>query len=352
MRKLQNVFLPVLAAIFLCACSFSSGGSDGGVFRSDDGGKNFAQKIDVDQKSKISGVDVLSLAINPQNGREAYLGTKASGIFKSENAGDSWRQLKVANLTPVKVYSLAVDPSNSRTVYATVFLGGRGKIIKSTDGGENWKDVYTEPSNNTLVLSLAVNPQDSNYVYAGTDQGLVLLSENGGESWKNLYTAQAQIFKIAIDYLDPQIAYFVVFGNTVLRTDDNGKMFHDLSEGKQFNFTGIDQIRNATAIATDPGKAEWVYLGTEGGLFRSKDRGENWESVKVLLKPQEQAVRGVNVNPQNSDEIIFGASQTFYKSVDGGQSWATVQNDSSRSIEATEYNRQNPAMIYVGMNKR
>lgn len=343
--------LLVLAALFLSACSLGSG-NDGGIYRSDDGGKSFVPKNGTENNKTINMVDVLSLAINPQNGREVFIGTKASGIFKSENAGDSWRQLKVANLTPVKVYSLAVDPNNSVIVYATVFLGGRGKIIKSSDGGENWKDVYTEPSSSTLVLSLAVNPQNSDYIYAGTDQGLILLSENGGETWKNIYTARAQVYKIAVDYFNPQIAYFVVFGNTVLRTDDNGKMFHDLSEGKQFNFTGIDQIRNATAIATDPGKAEWVYLGTEGGLFRSKDRGENWESVKVLLKPQEQAVHGVGVNPQNSDEIIFGASQTFYKSVDGGQSWATVQNDSSRSIEATGYNRQDPAMIYVGMNKR
>jgi len=351
MRKAKNILLSIFAALFLSACSLGSG-NDGGIYRSDDGGKSFAPKNEAENNKAINAVDVLSLAINPQNGREAYLGTKASGIFKSENAGDSWRQLKMANLTPVKVYSLAVDPNNSRTVYATVFLGGRGKIIKSSDSGENWEDVYTEPSSSTLVLSLAVNPQNSDYIYAGTDQGLILLSENGGETWKNIHTARAQVYKIAVDYFNPQIAYFVVFGNTVLRTDDNGKMFHDLSEGKQFNFTGVDQIRNATAIATDPGKAEWVYLGTEGGLFRSKDRGENWESVKVLLKPQEQAVRGVSVNPQNSDEIIFGAGQTFYKSVDGGQSWATVQNDSSRSIEVTEYNRQNPAMIYVGMNKR
>lgn len=352
MIKVKNIFLPVIAAMFLCACSLSSGGSDGGVLRSDDGGKKFVQKADVDQKSKISGVDVLSMAVNHQNGNEVYIGTKSSGIFETENAGESWRQLKAAILTPAKIYSLAVNPNDPKIIYATALIGNRGKIIKSIDGGESWKDVYTEPSNNTLVLSLAVNPQDSDYVYAGTDQGLVLLSENGGESWRNLYIARAQILKIAIDYLDPQVAYFVVFDNTVLRTDDGGKTFRDLSEGKPFSFTGLDQIRNTTAIVTDPGRAGWIYLGTEGGLFRSRDRGENWESVKVLLKPQEQAVRGININPQNSDEIIYGANQAFYKSVDGGQSWATVQVDSSRSIEVTEYNWQNPEVIYVGLNKR
>ena len=350
--KIRNIFLTIIATLFLSACSLGTSGSDGGIFRSDDGGKSFSQKVNIDEKSRIGGVDALSLAANPQNGNEVYIGTKASGIWKTENGGENWRQLKISNFTPSKVYAMAIDPTDPKIIYATLSINNRGKIIKSEDAGESWKDVYTEPSSGTLVLSLAIDPQNSGYIYAGTAKGLVLLSENGGQSWRNLWMAQAEVYKIAVDSANSKNVYFAVFGNTVLRTKDGGKTIEDLAEKKRFDFNQQNQLRKATAVATDPNHADWVFLGSADGLFRSKDGGENWEAVKILLKPQEQAIRSVSINPQNSDEIVFGASQAFYKSIDGGLSWSTVQFESTRSIETTAYNRQNPATIYVGMNKR
>ena len=102
----------------------------------------------------------------------------------------------------------------------------------------------------------------------------------------------------------------------------------------------------------DPNKLGWIYVGTTTGLFRSKNSGDDWELVKVLNSPKESAIRGIAINPINSDEIIYGAAQAFYKSVDGGQSWATTQFSGSRTIETVVYNRQGPGVIYVGMNKR
>ncbi|MDD5490116.1 MAG: hypothetical protein PHP25_05565, partial [Candidatus Moranbacteria bacterium] len=137
--------------MFLSACSLTGGGNDGGIFRSDDGGKTFAPKNKAENNKTISGVDILSLAMNPQNGNEIYAGSKASGIFKSSDAGETWKQLSVSLLTPTKVYSLVINPSNPNVVFAVSVIGKRGKILKSTDAGETWKDTYTEPSDGTLV---------------------------------------------------------------------------------------------------------------------------------------------------------------------------------------------------------
>ncbi len=339
------------AMIFFSGCSLTTGGSDGGVFRSDDGGKSFSQKVTVDEDTRISGVDVLSLKVNPQNGQEVYVGTKAHGIFKSENGAEDWRQLRAAERIPVKIYSLALDPMNSQVVYATAVIDGRGKIMKSEDGGENWKETYTEPSNNTLVLSLAIDPQNPSRIFSGTSEGLILLSENGGESWRNVHIAGAEVYKIAIDDFRTGTAYFIVFGRTILRTRDGGNTFEDLGEKEMFSFDQASPFRNPTAITVDPHNPGWVWAGSEGGLFRSQDEGETWEAVRILLKPQEQEVHGIGINPQNSNEIIFGASQAFYKSIDGGLSWSTVQYGGTRSIAVTAYDRQNPSVIYVGVNK-
>lgn len=345
----KAIFLTA-SVFFLSGCSLVGNIADGGVFRSDNGGKSFTQKVTIDEKTKITP-DILSMAVNPQNGNEVYVGTKSSGIFKTTNGGEKWEAVKVSQSSmPSKVYALAIDPASPNIVYAAAIVGKRGKIIKSVDAGASWKDIYTESSSESFVLALALNPLDPRKIYAGNAKGQIFFSDNGGDTWSSLHQAQREVFKIAVDYFNPDLVYFAVFQGTMLRTRDGGKTFEDLAEKHIFDReTGLE---SPSAIATDPNHENWIYSGTATGLFRSKDGGENWELIKILNRPRENAVRGIAINPQNSDEIIYGAAQAFYKSVDGGQSWATTQFGGSRTIETVAYNKQNPGVIYVGMNKR
>lgn len=341
-------FIP--AAIFLTGCSLVSSTSDGGVVRSDDAGKSFTQKVTIDEKTKIGSVDALSMAVNPQNGNEIYIGTKSNGVFKTTDAGEKWQSLKLAEIAATKVYAVAIDPTNPRIVYAAGIVGGRGKILKTIDAGVTWGDVYSEPASGSFVLALALDPMGSGKIFGGTTKGQIILSENNGETWQNLHKAEKEVFKIAIDPLDSNRVYFAVNQSGMVRTRDGGKNFENL--GARDILNGQQQLGNPTVIITDPVRGNWIYAGTTEGLFRSKNGGDDWELVKVLNSPQENAIRGIAINPQNSDEIIYGASQAFYKSVDGGQSWATTQFAGSRTIETVAYNQQNPGVIYAGMNKR
>jgi photosystem II stability/assembly factor-like uncharacterized protein len=347
--KTKVLFLAV-SSLLLTGCSLVSSSTDGGVFRSDDGGKNFVQKVTIDEKTKIGSIDILSLAVNPQNGNEIYIGTAKSGIFKTTDAGEKWQVLKISTGAVGKAYAIAIDPINVNTVYAASVVGGRGKILKSTDAGENWKEVYTEPSIGSFVLALAIDSAGSGKIFGGTTEGQIIFSDNSGDTWKNMYKAQAGISKIAIDSMNSNLAYFGVSQGGLIRTRDGGKNFEDLSENGNLN--GQQQFGSSTAIAVDPNRTGWVYVGTTTGLFRSKNGGDGWESVKVLNSLKENLIRGIAINSQNSDEIIYGAAQAFYKSVDGGQSWATTQLGGSRTTEVVAYNRQKPGVIYVGMNKR
>lgn len=345
----------LLSAIAISGCSLTGGGNDGGIFRSDDGGKTFASKDKAENNRTISGIDVLSLAINPQNGSEIYAGSKSSGIFKSSDGGELWKQLNVSQLTPAKAYSLAIDPTSPRVIFAVSMIGKRGKILKSTDAGETWKDVYSEPSDGSLVLSVAVNPQKPTSIFAGTDQGQIIFSEDGGETWRSAYRTQGKeaVSKITFDNINPDTAYFVLFQNGIMRTTDGGKNFETLRREKaEGNFSLGSGLDGANSAVTDPAREGWIYAGTSEGLLRSKDKGDNWETIKTLNNPNELSIRSIAVNSQNSDEIICTVAQVLYKSNDGGVNWLPVQFDTSRTLEAVVYNPQNPAQVFVGLNKR
>jgi photosystem II stability/assembly factor-like uncharacterized protein len=348
MRTTQIIL--TVSILFLSGCTLVSSSSDGGVFRSDDGGKIFSQKATIDEKTKIGSVDVLSMVVNPQNGSEVYIGTKSNGMFKTTDAGEKWVPVKISDVSVSKVYSLSIDPVNSAIVFAAAVVGDRGKIMKSKDSGATWKEVYSEPTGGMFVTVLGTDSFGSGKIYAGTSTGQIILSGNGGDSWSNIYQGQGAILKIAEDAADSNVAYFLVNQGGLLRTKDGGSNFENLGSG---NFFSVGtSLGMTTDVLADPSKSGWVWAGATSGLFLSKDGGDNWNLVKVLNSPKENAIRGIAVNPQNSDEIIYGASQVFYKSIDGGQSWATTQFGGGKTIEKTFFNEQNPGVIYVGMNKR
>jgi photosystem II stability/assembly factor-like uncharacterized protein len=351
----KRIIIVLASVVFFAGCSLTGGGNDGGVFRSDDGGKTFSQKAAAEQNKTISGIDVLSMAIDPQNGSTIYLGTKATGIFKSDNGGDLWKQLKVSTATPTKVYALAIDPTNTQIIYAAAIIGGRGKIVKSEDGGGNWKEIYTEPNQNGLVLSLAVPAQNPQNIFAGNDKGEIIFSKDGGQSWRSLYWTQGNkaVYKIAIDSANPNVAYFLLFQSGVLKTTDGGNTFQELKTGgDNTTFSLSKSLDKAVTLAADPSRGNWLYVGDVDGLLRTKDQGNSWETVKTLNNPSDVSIRSIDINPQNSDEIIFAAAQAFYKTNDGGVSWMPIEFNTQRSPEVVKYNSQNPSQIFVGMNSR
>lgn len=353
--NIKRIIFISACVIFFAGCSLTGGGNDGGMFRSDDGGKTFSQKAAAGQNKNIGATDVLSVAADPQNGDVLYLGTKSSGIFKSENGGDLWSQLQVAATTPGKVYAIAVDPQNSQNIFAAAVVDGRGKIMKSVDGGASWKEIYSEATNVGLVLALGINPQDPQKIFAGTDKGEIIFSEDAGQSWRSLYRSDSgkAIYKIALDSANPDLAYFLLFESGVLRTSDGGQTFEELSRNAKDNALSISSgFDQAISLAIDPLRGGTLYVGDAEGLLRSKDRGESWEVVKTLNNPQNAGIRSIAINPQNSDEIIFSAAQAFYKSNDGGVNWMPIEFNTARSPEVVAYNPQNPEQIFVGMNSR
>src|SRR5207245_2080938 len=92
-----------------------------------------------------------ALTVDPQNPSTVYAGTDG-GVFKSTNGGANWSAAN-SGLTATDVRALAVDPQNPSTVYA----GGDG-VFKSTNGGATW-NAANSGLLGTGVAALAVDPQ-------------------------------------------------------------------------------------------------------------------------------------------------------------------------------------------------
>jgi len=123
-----------------------------------------------------------AIAVDPQESKIAYVGTKEEGVYRTENGGQSWK-LSGEELDTMTVRALAIRPDDSDIIYAGTKSHGIFKSIKSTDGGASWSlsglDGYD-------VFAIAINPGNPEFIYAGTHGEGVWVSYNGGYSWHRM----------------------------------------------------------------------------------------------------------------------------------------------------------------------
>lgn len=320
--------------------------SNGSLWESVDGGRTWLDKSVGNAKTvDTSGADIISLAVNPFDANIAYAGLRGAGILKTEDGGQTWTYLPFQSQ---KVYGLGLDPIDPKIIYASGVWQNRGKIFKSQDSGQTWTEIYTSPSTGPLVVSLAVDQKNGNNIFAATSDNQVLETTDGGGSWKNVFVAPGPIVRIVFDGASNNLLYLVSLGQGVFRSTNGGQSFEDIS--KRIASVAKNN-QDITVLKTDPNNANWVYAAGGAGILRSKNAGKDWEMIETLNDPAKFPVKALAINSKNSSEIIYGAAQATYKSLDGGTNWTTAQFEISRTINALEYGINNANILYLGLSK-
>lgn len=353
MKKIALGFV-FLSIPFLSGCSLPSFGGFStpsvSFVRSSDGADTFESKSSINEKTNFSSAEVVSMATDPRDTRHIFVGTRESGIFASENSGDSWRKIPYA---PTKVYGLAVDASDSKHLFATGEWQGRGKIYQSRDGGSNWDEVYTEPASGTVITTLSQNPFNPQVVYAGTSAGMIIKTTDGGATWKNIVLSPAMkghiVWNIAFDTHNEHSMYVLVDGRGVFVADGDA-IVTEPSSGASFGT--VSGSSSAVSLALDPSRSGVVYIGTlKNGVFRSGDFAKTFEPLNVIESSKKFPIRAIAVNPKDSNEIVYVSSLTLYKSTDGGVRWSTHQILGDKSAVFVRYDEYDPKTLYVGFKK-
>lgn len=351
MKKVLAISAVILSATLLSGCSLNSADNTvkkpaGNIWKSVDGGKNWEVSGESTDKLNLQAIDVLSIAVNPFDGKNIFLGLRSGGILKSEDGGSTWDHL---NYQSEKVYGLAIDHSDGRILYASGVWQKRGKIFKSLDLGRSWEEIYTAPSAGPLVIALTMDKRNARVLYASTSDNQVIKTEDGGQTWKNIFTAPAPVTQIAIDSGNSNLVYYNVMGRGIFRSRSGGENAEDIG-GKLSAATAGNQ--SVGMIEADPTNSGWLYAAGGIGIARSKDAGNSWERIEILNNAQNFPVKALAINPSNSKEIIYGAAQAAYKSNDGGATWTTFQFESSKNVNVLKYNPAEAGTVYLGFGSK
>lgn len=348
---LKKIAFVVGSAVLLSGCSLSSvnlGASGGSIWKSFDSGQTFVPKVTIDEKSKISSADVLTMVFHPTDSQTIYIGTLGSGLFRTTDGGEHWQHL---TFPPIKNYGLAIDQNNGDRLFASGVYQGVSKIYRSVDAGQNWEEIYTEPGKDTVVTALASNPSNPQVLYAGTSAGVIIKSVNGGDEWKNISSAKGAVTQILFDPSSPNLTTLLVFGKGVIVSTDDGQTWSDYANQVKLSTKKEIVPKDMMSLVSDPGHPGTLYAGAQNGLFHSADNGKTWDSLNVIESSKKFPIRSLAINPNNSQDISYAAGKAFYRSTDTGAHWATTQLEIDRDVSLVKYDPMHPENIYFALRK-
>jgi photosystem II stability/assembly factor-like uncharacterized protein len=202
------------------------------------------------------------------------------GIFESVDGGDRWTKRMAGMKEVLVVVSLAIDPAHPDVMYA----GTSGGVYKSLDHGRTWAKAHRglispellSSSRALMVNVLAINPQQPEVVYVATLNGLYK-SVNAGDSWQRIGQSlpDQMIIAVALSPSLPSTVY-VASRQGIFKSVDGGMTWKDTNHGLH--------SLNIRSLALSAMDANTMYVGTNGtGLYRSRDGGENWESLPLSV---------------------------------------------------------------------
>lgn len=295
-----------------------------------------------------------------------------------KEGGGLWSSLRFRYVGPVgnRVSAVVGVPGDTNTAYAGAASGG---VWKTEDAGVTWKPVFDEQT--TMAIgALAVAPSDPNVVWAGTGETWIrsnisigdgiYRSTDAGRSWQRMgLEKSARIGRIVIHPDNPEIVFAAALGHGygpqpdrgVYRTKDGGKTWDRV--------LFVDESTGAIDLVMDPNNPRILFAGMwqfalttwsrdsggpGSGLYVSRDGGDTWEKLQNHGLPKEPWGKiGLAISAADSQKVyalietssnrdfapVEEKKGVLWRSNDGGEHWRLVSSNNDLVQRPLYYSR-------------
>ena len=332
-----------------------------GLFKTTDGGENWSRIAGFDSTEHIS-----KIIVNPKNSNIIYVScpgplwsdSKHRGLYKSTDAGKTFEKILYIN-EKTGCSDIVIDPVNPETIYASTWefrrqpfsfnSGGQGSgMFKSVDGGKTWITLSSGlPKKPFGRAALALAPSEPNKLIAivEAEKTGLYMSNDAGANWKeqsaivNVIARPFYFSCLVVDPKDSKRVYRPSYGFSY--SDDGGNSFAD---------GGNTVHSDMHALWINPQYTNQMYLGTDGGVYMSTDRGASWLQLASLPVSQFYHVAFDNKEPYNvygglqdngswlaPTQAAFGIKNSDWKFLFGGDGFWVQPDGVDQSIVYAEY---------------
>ena len=295
-----------------------------------------------------------SIAASGAKGRpkEAYFGAVGGGLWKTTDGGENWAPVTDGQIKSASVGAVAVSESNPDIVYIGMgetcirgnIMPGDG-VYRSTNAGKTWMHVGFKESDG--ISKIRVHPTNPDIVFVASfgkysvpsaERG-VFKSTDGGKSWRKVLYRDDKTgaIDITIDRNNPNVMYAALWeayrkefqmssggaGSGLFKSTDGGETWTEITRNKGLPSGLVGRI----GVAVSSANSNRVYAVVEndnGGLFTSDDAGATWALANGSRDIRQRAFYYTHVvaDHKNAD-VVYLQNTSMFRSTDGGR---TLQN--------------------------
>ncbi len=282
-----------------------------------------------------------------------YMGTTGGGLWKTEDAGISWKNISDGYFETGSVGAVAVSESDNNIVLVGmgespvrgVMTSSGDGVYKSVDGGDTW--VHLGLENTKHVSQVRIHPSDPDIIYVSaqgspygdTKERGIYRTFDGGKNWENILFVDPSsgAVDLAMDYTNPRVLYASFWdhqrlpwyvrsggkGSGIWKSNDGGDTWKKLSDGLPKSVMG--KIGVAVSRA-NPKVVYAIIESDEGGLYKSDNGGESWKLINEERVLRARSWYYMHIYADPSDEnVVYVLNAPMMKSIDGGKTFTNIR---------------------------
>jgi photosystem II stability/assembly factor-like uncharacterized protein len=332
-----NILYAGLWEVYRKPWTLESGGPDGGIHKSTDGGETWTD-LSKNQGLPKGIVGKIGITVSPVNSDRLWAIIEADdgGVFRSDNGGSSWTKVNESRNLRQRAWYYSRIYADSEAL-DTVYVLNVG-FHKSIDGGRTYTTLSVPHSDNH---DLWLAPNDAKRMINSNDGG-ANVSLDGGKTWTDQDQPTAQFYRVTVDQDFPYHIYGAQQDNSTVKIASRTTDF------------GIDKIHwydigggESGWIAPSPKDSNIVFAGSYGGLL-TRHNHHNGQERNINPWPDNPMGSGADVltyrfqwnfpivfSPHDAN-VLYAASNVIHKTTNEGASWEIISPDLTRNDKSKQ----------------
>jgi photosystem II stability/assembly factor-like uncharacterized protein len=285
---------------------------------------------------------------------EYYFGAVGGGLWKTTDAGTTWKPVTDGQIKSSSVGAVAVSESNPDVVYIGMgetelrgnIMQGDG-VYKSVDAGKTWTHIGL--ADTQAISRIRVHPTNPDIVYVSalghpygpnTERG-VFRSKDGGKTWQKVLYHDDKVgaVDLSMDPNNPNVLFAALWdvyrtpwllndggpGSGLYKTTDGGDHWTEITRNPGLPIGTIGKI-GVTVSGADSNRVYAIVEADDGGVFVSTDAGATFKKTTDDRKVRQRAFyySRIYADPQSAD-TLYVMNTAFFKSTDGGKEFKPIR---------------------------